>query len=214
MTGKYVAKTSSGRRFAIGDIHGCFDTFRSLVEDKIQLQASDQLFLLGDYVNRGPKQAMVLDYIIQLTGNQYQVYPIRGNHEQMLINDRLEDLALTYRYFLANLLYYYVTDDFYFVHAGLNFQAVEPLEDLYHMLWMRESPPPDTDFLANKKVVHGHIIHPLTDIRLAITEQNPVIPIDNGCYRGFRTASGEYGNLCALNLDSFELIVQKNIDKL
>ncbi|MDJ1499284.1 metallophosphoesterase family protein [Xanthocytophaga agilis] len=213
MTGTYVKKTKAGRRFAIGDIHGCFDTFRALVEDQIGLTQSDQLFLLGDYINRGPKQTKVLDYIIQLRASQYEVYPLRGNHEQMLLADRLDEIIPPYRDFFIELPYYYETDHFYLVHAGLNFLASDPLEDTYSMLWMRQSPLPDEEFLNQRKVVHGHTIHSLSEITLAIKNREPILPLDNGCYRGLREAAGEYGNLCALNLDSFELITQKNVDR-
>lgn len=43
------------RLFAIGDIHGCFDSLQELVENKIQLVKDDKLVLLGDYIDRGNK---------------------------------------------------------------------------------------------------------------------------------------------------------------
>jgi serine/threonine protein phosphatase 1 len=39
---------SNGRRFVIPDIHGCYYSFKGLL-DKIKLAQSDHLFLLGDY---------------------------------------------------------------------------------------------------------------------------------------------------------------------
>ena len=56
----------SERLFAIGDIHGCFDSLKELVEHKIQLQKSDKLVLLGDYIDRGDKSKEVVEYIIEL----------------------------------------------------------------------------------------------------------------------------------------------------
>ncbi len=41
------------RVFAIGDIHGCFNTFRILMEQKIQIRKGDKIILLGDYIDRG-----------------------------------------------------------------------------------------------------------------------------------------------------------------
>ncbi len=35
------------RLFAIGDIHGCFDSFKDLIENEIKLQKNDTLVLLG-----------------------------------------------------------------------------------------------------------------------------------------------------------------------
>jgi serine/threonine protein phosphatase 1 len=213
MIGSYIKKNANGRRFAIGDIHGCFETFRILVENKIEFDSNDQLFLLGDYINRGPKPTKVIDYILQLLNNQYQVYPIRGNHEQMLLDDRGQELVTPYSDFFTNLPYYYETDDFYFLHAGLNFLAEKPLDDTYSMLWMRESSLPDDAFLGSKRVVHGHTIHSISEIVQAVQRRDAVLPLDNGCYRGLKGEIGVYGHLCALDLDTFELILQENVDR-
>jgi len=51
------------RLFAIGDIHGCFDSLQELVENKIQLDKDDKLVLLGDYIDRGNKSKEVLEEI-------------------------------------------------------------------------------------------------------------------------------------------------------
>ncbi len=214
MSGKYIPKTTAGRRFAIADIHGCFETLRALVETQIQLTRQDQLFLLGDYLDRGPKPVQVLDYIIDLQQDKYQLFPLRGNHEQMVIASRLERVVPPYQEFLRKLLYFYETADFYLVHAGFNFHALDPLTDLHAMLWSRDQQV-DPEFLNNRKIVYGHTIHTLTDIRYAAEERDILLPLDNGCFLGLDgyTKGGEYGNLCALNLDTFELLVQKNVDE-
>lgn len=73
------------RLFAIGDIHGCFDSFKDLVESKIQLQKDDKLILLGDYIDRGDSSKEVVDFIIKLLENGYDIIPLMGNHEAMLL---------------------------------------------------------------------------------------------------------------------------------
>jgi serine/threonine protein phosphatase 1 len=73
-----------GRRFVIGDIHGCIRTFRQLVEEMLQPTPSDQIFLLGDYIDRGPDSKAVVDYIFRLQAESYKVIPLMGNHEYML----------------------------------------------------------------------------------------------------------------------------------
>ena len=40
-------------KYAISDIHGCLKSFQALLE-KIDLKKEDELFLLGDYIDRGP----------------------------------------------------------------------------------------------------------------------------------------------------------------
>jgi bis(5'-nucleosyl)-tetraphosphatase (symmetrical) len=41
--------------YAIGDLQGCYDPFRRLLETIDFDPARDELWLTGDLVNRGPK---------------------------------------------------------------------------------------------------------------------------------------------------------------
>jgi len=54
------------RHFAISDIHGCVKTFKKLVIDIINLSKEDKLYLLGDYINKGPDSKGVIDFIFTL----------------------------------------------------------------------------------------------------------------------------------------------------
>lgn len=72
-------------RYAIGDIHGCINPFRDLVENRIKLAAGDTLFLLGDYIDRGPDSSGVIDYILKLQHSGFDIRPVKGNHEYMLL---------------------------------------------------------------------------------------------------------------------------------
>jgi serine/threonine protein phosphatase 1 len=214
MIGKFITKANSEKRFAIADIHGCLETLKKLIT-QISLTTNDQLFLLGDYINRGPNSSGVMSYIMELQNLGFQVYPLRGNHEQILIESRGEKLSEPYYSFLKNLPYYYETEDYFFVHASIDFDSIEPLQDTEAMLWKRYSSP-DIVFLNGRKIIHGHTIHTIDEIKEAIKYNFSIIPLDNGCYKGLRMKSeeyGEHGNLCALNLDTLELIIQKNIDE-
>ncbi len=233
MFGQFVEKSLVGRRFAISDVHGCADTLQMLLTTRLQITPDDQVFLLGDYINRGPNSAGVLQHLIDLQNTGFQVFPIRGNHEQMLLNinqgiipitpllGRAKDLTDENRNifphffdFLNKMSYFIELDKFFLVHAGLNLQIENPLEDTTAMLWSKYMRV-NEDFLKGKQVVHGHHITHLEDIRYHIRSKSDVLPLDNGCYKGTREKQkyNYFGNLCALNLDTFELIVQKNIDK-
>lgn len=72
-------------RFAIGDIHGCFLTLKKLLKEKICIQKEDELYFVGDYIDRGPSSKDVLDYLIYLKSKGFNIYPIRGNHEDLLL---------------------------------------------------------------------------------------------------------------------------------
>ena len=52
----------------------------------IKLQKEDTLYLLGDYINKGPDSKGVIDFIFSLREEHFNVFCLRGNHEQYLID--------------------------------------------------------------------------------------------------------------------------------
>ena len=52
-------------RYVIGDIHGCAEELRRLI-DALPLRAGDSVVFLGDYIDRGPDSAAVVAYLISL----------------------------------------------------------------------------------------------------------------------------------------------------
>ena len=87
------------RLLAIGDIHGCFDPFAELVEQKIRIRKGDRLVLLGDYIDRGNKSREVIDYIIDLQDHGFDIITLMGNHESMML-DSFESEQAKYNWFM------------------------------------------------------------------------------------------------------------------
>ena len=73
---------TTGRTFAIGDIHGDLDALRTLIAKLPPLTADDTIVLLGDYVDRGPDSAGVVAYVRAMpAAHPCKVVALRGNHE-------------------------------------------------------------------------------------------------------------------------------------
>lgn len=64
--------------YVISDIHGCFEEFKSLLK-QIHFSSSDELYLLGDFIDRGPEPIKLIQFIMLYPN----IYPILGNHEYM-----------------------------------------------------------------------------------------------------------------------------------
>ncbi len=79
------------KQWVIPDVHGCVNTLKVLIENQIKPNKTDQLYFLGDYIDRGPDSKGVIDYIMNLQRNDYDVTALLGNHEDYCINAYDED---------------------------------------------------------------------------------------------------------------------------
>lgn len=190
--------------YAVGDIHGRLDLLNTLLA-KIEGHAagrpgSKTLVFLGDYIDRGPDSAGVLDRLIAgpPPGIDRQVC-LLGNHEDLMIRvARGEDRGGIWAFnggdktvesygnnrsrfdrhiaWLSTLPTYLHEDGFYFVHAGI--VPGRPLDQQKRkdQLWIRHR------FYWSWRdhaaiVVHGHSIVG----RRPVVRRNR-ISIDTGAY--------------------------------
>ena len=222
-------------RYVTTDLHGCLATFRYLVEEKLRLTAHDELYVLGDYINKGPDSRGVLDYLMHLQASGFRVYCLRGNHEQELLDAARHRWRLTwlgrssrratlrsfgvrtaanipklYLDWLAALPYELELPDFVLVHAGYNF-ALPPDEmrrDHDTMLNTKKFVF-DASRLGGRRLVHGHVPTPTAGIRQAVAARAGAICLDGGCaYRH----NPELRHLAALNLDTWKLTLVENCE--
>jgi serine/threonine protein phosphatase 1 len=70
--------------YAVGDIHGELGKLDALLTS-LPLQPSDRLVFLGDYVDRGPDSAGVVELLIQVS-RRYESVFLLGNHESMFLD--------------------------------------------------------------------------------------------------------------------------------
>jgi serine/threonine protein phosphatase 1 len=220
------------RLYAISDIHGCFDTFYELLISSINLRKSDRLILLGDYIDRGEKSKEVIDFIIDLVMKGFDITPLMGNHETMLIDSYknpemlplwymnsgistlnsfevrdIRDIDKQYIEFLSNLRYFETSGSFIFVHAGFNDFVPDPFSDINGMIWESRMQY-DNPVFKGKTIIHGHRPKTIEYVKRQISEKSNVIPIDTGCV--YENEHG-YGNLSALELNTMSLIFVKRL---
>lgn len=225
------------RKIVIGDIHGCLKTFENLLA-RLDLQFQDELFLLGDYIDRGPDSKGVLDKVQALANEPFKLVALMGNHEQVLMSNyyaevdkgwydmadeeflnsfnipNLKEFPKAYIEFCANLPLYYIDDELLLVHAGLNFKSEEPLKDEKSMLWIRNwYDDLNISWLAGRTLVHGHTPLTKSDIELQFSFLNKLRVLNIDCGACFKEGiEHEVGYLCAYDHTNQQLYFEKNAD--
>lgn len=137
------------RILCISDIHGMYQEFMSLL-DKVNYDSNtDQLILLGDYVDRGPCNMKTLYKVLEL--KEKGAIVLKGNHDKLaensiedLLDGRLSSINILEHLMcdgeftlnelkfldrnqliylhksLKQMLYYYELENYIFVHSGIN----------------------------------------------------------------------------------------------
>ncbi len=227
------------RNIAISDIHGCNKTFKKLLEN-IKFSKKDQLYLLGDFIDRGPDSKGVFDTIFNLIDNGFNITCLRGNHEQMLIDawDRsdfqytrrwlihggsqtvesfngasIHEIPPKYKAFIHELEYYKEVDNYILVHAGLNFDSNEdPLSLEHSMIWIREwHDQIDYDWLDGRTIIHGHTPIGSQKIKAMFENLDNALVLDIDSGTCFPQVKG-WGEMCAFDMTNKKLYFQENID--
>lgn len=70
--------------WAISDVHGCHSQLMSLL-DRIGFSPSDELYLVGDMLDRGSENAEMADWLVNGAGTN--VHVMLGNHEHMMLTE-------------------------------------------------------------------------------------------------------------------------------
>jgi len=110
--------------------------------------------------------------------------------------------------FMRALPYYYELEDYYLVHAGFNTKIKKPFTDKHAMAWVRSFSLKKK--LNKRRVIFGHTPSKISKIRRQIEDNTKSLCLDNGCSHTY--LGKEYGALLCFDLDSRELIRQKNVD--
>ncbi|API51118.1 serine/threonine protein phosphatase [Rhizobium leguminosarum] len=162
--------------FAIGDIHGCIDPLRRMI-DRIEAYAPEgTVVFLGDYIDRGPDSKSVLDRIIAGPSEPWRWICLKGNHEDMMVaayaggqsravwlgNGGLEtEISYGGRVLPQHLQWaadrplMHVDRHRIFVHAGVDPKFSLDRQSQDDLLWMRFVAGEPGEYWG-KHLVHGH----------------------------------------------------------
>ena len=167
------------RRIIVGDVHGHFQGLQKLIS-LLDLKISDQVYFLGDLIDRGPQSAQVVEFVRE---GQYPC--LLGNHEQMMLfafsasgSDRFAMEAWlsaggrstldSYRelsqldvdlQWMSDLPPYLDLGEFWLVHAGVHPQIPLASQTSQEFCWIRrEFHQSETPFFKDKVIITGHTI--------------------------------------------------------
>jgi serine/threonine protein phosphatase 1 len=220
------------KRYVIGDVHGCLLTLKKMLFEVLKIEKYDEVYFLGDYIDRGPRIKETIDLLLELKSSGYNLHFLMGNHENMLINtyfknqdtklwysndgrstlasfglNEIQELPEEYLNFFDNLKYYFEIEGFVLTHAGLNFDIENPYEDTYSMLWTR-SKFVNKEKIGGRRLISGHTPHLLQDIFSSLKSDK--IQLDGGCV--YYNIHAGAGYLVALELDSMTLYPVQNVE--
>jgi serine/threonine protein phosphatase 1 len=169
---------TSYRRIVIGDVHGHYEGLMRLL-DAIAPASDDQVYFLGDLIDRGPQSAHVVNFV---KDSPYQC--LLGNHEQMLLNiltkriptptvqawlysggqatvASYEEATIPHDHleWFDNLPTYIDLGDIWLVHAGVNPFIPLTEQTANQLCWVRdEFHSIEKPYFSDKLMIIGHTI--------------------------------------------------------
>lgn len=183
------------RLIGISDIHGEYEKLCSVL-NKIDPKKEDTIIFMGDYIDRGSKSKEVVDKIISMQEICSCVYLI-GSHEYALLHAQsdeyynylfwnyggvetaksygsFENILKTHGQFFKSLKYYYLTDKYLFIHAGLKPGISLENQREEDMVYIRK------EFYSQKHSLPQKIIFGHTEFKTPQVQEDKIC-IDTGC---------------------------------
>ena len=146
--------------YAIGDIQGCFHSFQALLK-KIQFNpVQDQLWLVGDLINRGSGSLPVLRWMFE---HQDRIVTVLGNHD---------------------LHTWVVAEGFVQAHRSDTIQTLLDAPDAPQLLtWLRHQPL--VHFEHEHLLVHAGLLPQWTPPQALALSQEVAVALQSDNYREF-----------------------------
>lgn len=172
-----ITEYMSQRQIIIGDVHGHYNALQNLLEG-ISPNQDEQVYFLGDLIDRGPDSAKVVDFVMN---SGYGC--IRGNHEEMLLYILTQEIDTedwnTWLYnggqttlesynhhiptehirWLQQLPTYLDLGDVWLVHAGVDPDLTLEEQNSSQFCWIRdEFHAMRKPYFKDKLIITGHTI--------------------------------------------------------
>jgi serine/threonine protein phosphatase 1 len=217
------------RLLAISDIHGCYETFVSLL-NKIGFNKSDKLVIIGDLIDKGTGSKQLIDEIIKLQEDGFHILVTMGNHEDLMLESinsqhkkdtwrfkggaetlksfnvsAYDELENKYKIFFESLPLFVGVGKYIFIHGGVDTTNENPFHKkaaLWSRTWRKTL---NREWLGDRYIIAGHTPQPehLIASQFSIFEEDRTLIIDGGC-SGFNLRP-ELGKLCAVDLTNKKL---------
>ncbi len=167
---------TTGRTFAIGDVHGCDVALENLLS-QIAPSKNDTVVFLGDLVDRGPDPKKVVQRIMDLR-DQCKVILVMGNHEEMMRGSlegtymlaqwlhfggqttlgsygEMSEIPSAHLRFLFSGCDFYETEDHVFIHASLE-PGVSMANQTKEFFRWKHLAGSERPLESGKRVICGH----------------------------------------------------------
>ncbi|NJK40291.1 MAG: serine/threonine protein phosphatase [Acaryochloridaceae cyanobacterium SU_2_1] len=163
------------RRVVVGDIHGHYQGLMDLMA-LLNLQPADQIYFLGDLIDRGPDSAKVVEFV---KTNHYPA--LMGNHEEMMVSALMDNQPALLQMWLqaggretltsysSNQLLWDHADwfktlpthldlgNYWLVHAGVHPELPLETQTSQEFCWIRqEFHQMATPYFGSKVIIVGH----------------------------------------------------------
>jgi serine/threonine protein phosphatase 1 len=173
----------SERIFIVGDIHGCLEMLKRLMDRIDWRPDQDGLIFLGDYIDRGEDPRGVVDFILTLLKTSSLIQCLAGNHEDVFLSflaggdlgpllmnggmttlqsyemdDKKEGeptIPTDHMAFFQTLHPWLELKDYYVVHAGFRPGVDIQRQSFEDLMWIRE-PFIRSNYDFGKRVIFGH----------------------------------------------------------
>jgi serine/threonine protein phosphatase 1 len=206
---------TTGRLFAIGDIHGCPDELDTLL-GAIKPASGDTVVFVGDYVDRGPSAHDVIDLLLEHERNGGAEFVfLKGNHEDMMcaylgmpgnygesflfnggaitldsygvtdLNEPLSRIPESHLAFMRRLATSYLRPPYLFVHAGIMPARELEEQSAEDMMWIRQ------EFIFSPHRLGATVVFGHTPMRAVMVDLPYKLGIDTGLVYGGKLTCAE-----------------------